>query len=60
MAKDLIRYDLLVQDALKEVVRKLLSEAAKNGLPGDHHFYISFSTDLPGVRMSQRLRDKYP
>jgi hypothetical protein len=60
MAKDLIRYDLLVQDALKGVVRKILSEAAKNGLPGDHHFYISFSTEFPGVRLSHRLREKYP
>jgi len=60
MAKDLIRYDLLVQDALKGVVRQILSEAAKNGLPGDHHFYISFATDHPGVRLSQRLREKYP
>jgi len=60
MAKDLIRYDLLVQDALKGVVRKVLGDAVRNGLPGDHHFYISFWTDFPGVRLSQRLRDKYP
>jgi hypothetical protein len=60
MTKDLIRYDLLVQDALKGVVRKVLGDAAKSGLPGDHHFYISFWTDFPGVRLSQRLRDKYP
>ena len=60
MAKDLIRYDLLVQDSLKGVVRKILIEAAKNGLPGDHHFYISFSTEFPGVRLSHRLREKYP
>jgi hypothetical protein len=60
MAKDLIRYDLLVQDALKGVVRKVLVDAAKDGLPDEHHFYISFRTDFPGVRLSQRLRDKYP
>ena len=60
MAKDLLRYDLLVQDALKGVVRKVLADAVKNGLPGDHHFYISFWTDFPGVRLSQRLREKYP
>ena len=57
--KDLIRYDLLVQDALKSVVRKVLIDA-KDGLPGEHHFYISFQTDFPGVRLSNRLRDKYP
>jgi uncharacterized protein len=60
MSKDLIRYDLLVQDALKGVVRKVLGDAAKDGLPGDHHFYVSFRTDFPGVRLSPRLREKYP
>ena len=58
--KDLIRYDLLVQEALKGVVRRLLTDAAKDGLPGEHHFFISFRTDHPGVRIAQRLRDKYP
>lgn len=57
--KDLIRYDLLVQDALKGVVRKVLIDA-KDGLPGEHHFYISFQTDFPGIRLSNRLREKYP
>src|ERR671912_145573 len=57
--KDLIRYDLLVQDALKGVVRKVLIDA-KDGLPGEHHFYISFKTDFPGVRLPNRLREKYP
>jgi hypothetical protein len=60
MADDLIRYDLLVQDALRSVVRKVLGDAARDGLAGDHHFYVSFRTDYPGVRISQRLRDKYP
>ncbi|MEN3931343.1 ClpXP protease specificity-enhancing factor SspB [Microvirga sp. W0021] len=60
MATDLIRYDLLVQDALKGVVRKVLSDAAKNGLPGDHHFYVSFYTGHPGVHISSRLLEKYP
>ncbi|WP_407530681.1 SspB family protein [Methylobacterium oryzisoli] len=60
MADDLIRYDLLVQDALRSVVRKVLGDAAREGLAGDHHFYVSFRTDYPGVRISQRLRDKYP
>jgi uncharacterized protein len=60
MTKDLIRYDLLVQDACKGVLRKVLGDVAKDGLPGDHHFYISFRTDFPGVRISPRLREKYP
>lgn len=60
MVKDLIRYDLLVQDALKSVVRKVLTDATRNGLPGEHHFYISFLTGHPGVNLSSRLREKYP
>ena len=60
MAEDLIRYDLLVQDALRGVVRKVLTDAARDGLSGEHHFYVSFRTEAPGVRMSQRLREKYP
>ena len=53
---DLIRYDLLAQDALRGVVRKVLADAAKGGLPGDHHFFIEFNFDAPGVRISERLR----
>ncbi len=60
MPTDLIRYDLLVQDALRGVVRSVLTEAAREGLPGDHHFFISFRTQAPGVRLSNRLRDQYP
>ncbi len=60
MADDLIRYDLLVQEALRGVVRKVLGDAARDGLHGEHHFYVSFRTEAPGVRMSQRLREKYP
>ncbi len=60
MAQDHIRYDILTQEALRGVVRKVLSEVAKTGLPGEHHFFISFITKAPGVRMSQRLLDQYP
>lgn len=60
MAEDLIRYDILVQDALRGIVRKVLSEVARTGLPGDHHFYISFETFAPGVQVSNRIRSKYP
>ena len=59
MAVDHIRYDLLAQDAMRGLVRTVLG-AAKNGLPGDHHFYISFDTRAQGVRLSQRLRAQYP
>ena len=57
---DHIRYDLLTQQALRGVVRSVLSDAAKKGLPGDHHFFISFNTQADGVRMSERLRAQYP
>ncbi len=59
MAEDHIRYDVLTQDALRGVVRKVLSEVAKAGLPGDHHFFISFATRAPGVRISKKLLDQY-
>jgi len=60
MGQDLIRYDVLAQDALRGVIRKVLSEVVKTGLPGDHHFFITFLTSAPGVRLSSRLREKYP
>ena len=60
MATDHIRYDLLAQDALRGLVRKVLTDAAKSGLPGEHHFSISFRTDAEGVRMSPRLREQFP
>lgn len=59
-SEDLIRYDVMVQEALLGVVRKVLQDAAKSGLPGDHHFYITFRSQAPGVRLSTRLREKYP
>ncbi|WP_330083390.1 SspB family protein [Methylocystis iwaonis] len=61
MATDLIRYDLLVQDAMRSVVRKVLGDVAASGyLPGDHHFTISFKTDAPGVKISRRLAEQWP
>ena len=57
---DQIRYDLLTQQALRGVVRAVLTDAAKKGLPGEHHFYIAFDTKAEGVRLSERLRAQYP
>ena len=57
---DQIRYDLLTQKALRGVVRSVLADAVKKGLPGEHHFYISFDTQADGVKLSQRLRAQYP
>jgi hypothetical protein len=60
MAVDHIRYDLLTQQALRGVVRAVLVDVAKRGLPGDHHFYISFDTNAEGLRLSSRMRAQYP
>jgi hypothetical protein len=60
MATDHIRYDILAQEALRGVVRQVLADAAKNGLPGKHHFYISFDTRADGVRLSTRMLAQYP
>ncbi|MGE0008762.1 MAG: SspB family protein [Parvibaculaceae bacterium] len=60
MAEDLMRYDLLAQEALRGVVRASLRKVVKTGLPGEHHFYIAFDTRYPGVRLSERLDKKYP
>ncbi|WP_048648161.1 SspB family protein [Nitratireductor soli] len=60
MAEDRIRYDILAQDALRGVMRKVLTEVARTGLPGEHHFFITFLTTAPGVRVSSRLRERYP
>ena len=61
MPVDHIRYDLLTQQALRAVVRRVLSDVAKTGsLPGEHHFYVTFDTRSPGVKLSPRLREQYP
>jgi hypothetical protein len=60
MAEDHIRYDILAQEALRGVMRKVLAEVARTGLPGNHHFFITFLTGAPGVRVSSRLRERYP
>lgn len=60
MGHDHIRYDILAQDALRGVIRKVLAEVSATGrLPGDHHFFITFLTGAPGVRISQHLKAKY-
>jgi hypothetical protein len=55
-----IDYEALAQVAMRSMVRMVLARVAKSGLPGDHHFYIAFDTQAPGVALSKRLREKYP
>lgn len=60
MQSQAIRYDLLVQDALRGMVRDLLAKVAREGLPGDHHFFVTFKTHAPGVQLSARMKARYP
>lgn len=60
MARDTLQYDKMVESALRGVVRQALIYISKNGLPGNHHFYITFRTDHPGVDISDALRGQYP
>jgi hypothetical protein len=55
-----IDYEALAQVAMRSMVRMVLARVAKTGLPGEHHFYIAFDTQAPGVSLSKRLREKYP
>ena len=57
---DRFHYDALVDDALRSVVRRVLTQVAESGLPGSHHFYISFRSGDPGVELPEYLRAKYP
>jgi hypothetical protein len=60
MSDGQILYEALVFDALRGVVRAVLTNVQKRGVPGDHHFYITFDTQAPGVGISKRLREQYP
>jgi len=53
-------YDQLFEDALRDVVGTVLQRVVKEGLPGHHHFYISFRTDQAGVKIPDHLRGRYP
>ena len=57
---DTLRYDRMVENALRGVVRQAVNEVKEKGLPGDHHFYITFMTDYPGVQIPDYLRERYP
>ncbi|MDE2601411.1 MAG: hypothetical protein KGL62_03470 [Bradyrhizobium sp.] len=60
MATDHFRYDVLARDALRGVVRRVLTDAAEHGLPGEHHFFITFLSTAAGVKLSPRLQAQYP
>src|SRR5438132_4480524 len=60
MATDHIRYDVLTRDALRGVLRRVLADAAEHGLPGEHHFFVTFLSTAEGVKLSPRLLAQYP
>lgn len=60
MDKEGLRYDRMVEDALRSVVRRALIHVAEHGLPGNHHFYITFRTDHPEAEIPAALRERYP
>src|SRR3954469_888785 len=60
MATDHIRYDVLAREALRGVLRRVLTDAAEHGLPGEHHFFITFISTAEGVKLSPRLLAQYP
>lgn len=59
MSEDFLRYDLMIEAALRDVVREALENVALNGLPGEHHFYITFLTEFPGVTVPDYLKKQY-
>ena len=60
MADEFVSYDKLIDAALRTVVRGTLLHAAEHGLPGQHHLYLSFQTDFPGVQIADYLHQEYP
>jgi hypothetical protein len=60
MDPDRIDYSTLLQDALRDAVRRVIEQVAEHGMPGEHHFYIGFRTAFPGVEVPRFLREQYP
>ena len=55
-----INYGQLMYRALRQLMAEVLAQVARDGLPGEHHFFITFDTTHPGVDMAASLRDRYP
>jgi uncharacterized protein len=58
--ESLLPYDDWIEAAMRQVVAQAITHVAENGLPGEHHFYLTFRTDHPGVVVPPRLRAQYP
>jgi len=60
MDPDKIDYPAILQEALRDAVRRILEQVAEHGLPGEHHFYVGFRSRFPGVEVPRFLREQYP
>lgn len=60
MPQDVLHYPTLIDQAMRGMVRDVLKRIERIGLPGEHHFYISFNTSFPGVKISEQLKSRYP
>jgi hypothetical protein len=60
MSEDILHYPIMIDQAMRGVVRDVLKRVSSSGLPAEHHFYISFSTTYPGVKISDTLKSRYP
>jgi len=60
MSEDKIHYDILAKEALQGIIRSVLQRVQRRGLPGEHHFYVTFDTTAPGTILSKRLKEQYP
>lgn len=60
MEEEIIRYDKWIEDSLRNVIKRALAVAAGEGLPGEHHFYITFNTGADGVTIPERLKPQHP
>ena len=57
---DEIDYGNLMHNAMRSLIQDVLTEVKNNGLPGEHHFFITFDTNHTGVEMASWLKDRYP
>jgi len=60
MAEQQFPYDMMVQEALRSVVRQSLTQVCKDGFRGEHHFYITFKTQAPNIALPDFLHQQYP
>lgn len=58
--EETLDYPAMIDNAMRNVVREALEQVKANGLPGDHHFFISFRTDFPNVEISPTIKQRYP